>query len=339
MKHQTIVGSAIAWGIDPFCACALPSKNEAIPQPALFCNFISTASTIESRIAMDPMPVDFLDVHSLLQNSEPRGRTPWGWYTIGLFVLLAMAGNLTASYSPVLEGVFRILGGVALGGMVAAMFYSFRRIRAEQQELEGAAELIQLRRWPYAAAMLRQILMRPARTAQFRAQALVYLTSVLSRYHRFDDAIAVQEYLLEHDLADPATAYGLRIGRALALLRQDRLFDADRAIAELRRLTGEAESGPLALVEIYRDVKTGHPAEAIELFQRRQKALRDQLGHRSADAWALVARAFDLLGRTDEARDAVAKATLLAPAIELLRRYPELEKMTDRYSPTPVPAL
>ena len=198
--------------------------------------------------------------------------------------------------------------------------------------------MIQLQRWPAAAIGLRQMLSEPARSAHFRIQALVYFTTVLARYERFEDAMAVQEYLLEYGLVDPTTAFGLRIGRTMAMLRQDRLFDADRAISELRRTPGSAESAGLTLVELYRDVKTGHPAEAIEMFEKKLPILREQLGHRVADAWALVGRAYDLLNREEDARVAVGNATLLAPPAELLRRYPDLEKLTERYQPASPPA-
>jgi tetratricopeptide (TPR) repeat protein len=158
---------------------------------------------------------------------------------------------------------------------------------------------------------------------------------VLARYGRFDDAIAVQNHLLETSVAGGPAAYGLRLGRAMAMLQEDHLFDADRAISDLRR-SGDG-SGALALVEMYRDVKTGHPAEAIELFEQRATQMRDQLGHRLADAYGLLARAYDLLNKSAEAASAFRKATVLCPAVELVRRYPELQKLVGRYEPTAGP--
>ena len=119
----------------------------------------------------------------------------------------------------------------------------------------------------------------------------IYLVAGLA-LPRFDDAIAVFNHLLDNDLVDAPTAHGLRLGRAMAMLREDHLFDADRALADLRRTVAAAgvESAGLALVEIYRDVKTGHPGEAVAIFEQRLPALRDQLGHRVADAYALAAR-------------------------------------------------
>jgi tetratricopeptide (TPR) repeat protein len=230
-----------------------------------------------------------------------------------------------------------------IGGMLVLTYFTVRRHRGEQQEVESASELVQLRRWPQAAVLLQEILSKPARSPALRSQALVYLGAVLVRYHRFDDAIAVYDHLLDHNQVDGGAALGLRLGRAMAMLREDHLFDADRAIAECRRIAAGASAGGmdsagLALIEIYRDVKTGHPGEAASLFEEKLPVLRDQLGHRVADAYALAARAYDLLGRTAVARDAYTRATLLAPLIELHRRYPEVEKLAGRYEPAAAPA-
>ena len=91
------------------------------------------------------------------------------------------------------------------------------------------------------------------------------------------------------------------------------------------------------LVEIYRDVKTGHPAEAIKTFELTLSSLRDQLGHRVADAYILIAKAHDLLQQENEARANYQKATLLAPAAELHRRYPETAMLAEKYQPAAAP--
>jgi len=84
-------------------------------------------------------------------------------------------------------------------------------------------------------------------------------------------------------------------------------------------------------------VKTGHPDEAIELFERELPKLRDQLGHRIADAWGLIARAYDLRGRDADAARAFRNATLLTPQAELFARYPEVAKLSGRYQPAAAP--
>lgn len=286
---------------------------------------------------MESSPVpEFLDVPRLLEASQPQPRARVGRYVLGLLLVVVLAAALTGAGRQATEALLAlVLAGVVTFIMIFT-FVTVRNLRAEQQRVDAVAELVQLRRWQDAAVMLDQYLSTPSRTHHLRAQALTYLSAVLARYHRFDDAIAVQNHLAEQGVADGPAGVGLRLGRAMAMLREDHLFDADRAISELRRGPA-AESGPLALVEIYRDVKTGHPAEAIETFHARLPVLREQLGHRVADAWALVARAHDLLGQEPEARSAFAKATLLAPAVELYRRYPEVQKLAGRYEPSPAP--
>lgn len=214
-----------------------------------------------------------------------------------------------------------------------------------------------------------------------RVQSLVFLAGVLGRYHRFEDAIHVYDYLLEDFTVDPRTEHALKLGRAMSFLRNDQLFDADRAISDLRRGVRRAKAsldadiadaaadveaqtkatdnssepsdvpaivpGPpdlnefagLSLLEIYRDVKTGHPLEAIELFQKSVDGIRKQYGHRVGDAYALVSLAYDLLNRDPEAKQAFEDATLMSPLQELLRRYPEVQAVANKYSASPAPYI
>ena len=293
-------------------------------------------------------PPGFLDVPYLLEQSQPRQRVAWFWYAVGVFLLIVMGSTLLGNYSPQMRTVVQALSALTMIGLVAGLalltMTVAKRHQGEREALEAAGELVRMRRWPEAGALLHQFLSQPARSPALRAQALIYLAAVLARYHRFGDAIHVHEYLLDHELVDDQTAYGLRLGRAMAMLREDHLFDADRAINELRRLAPDAgaaaranDSAGLALIEIYRDVKTGHPDEAVAIFEDKLTVLRDALGHRVADAYALAARAYDLLGRPAEAQQAYARATLLAPLIELQRRYPEILPLAERYQPAPAP--
>jgi tetratricopeptide (TPR) repeat protein len=286
-------------------------------------------------------PPTFLDVPHLLESSVPRPRAGWLGYGAGGLLLVVLMATLVVAGSEEGRNLARFLSAIAMVAVVVAMAavatVTVRRFRSQQALVEAAGELVQLRRWPQAGLVLEQILSQPLPTYAMRSQALIYLSSVLARYHRFDDAIKVHEHLLDHELVDGGAAFGVRVGRAMAMLREDHLFDADRAIAELRRLEGNEETAGLALVEIYRDVKTGHPDEAIDIFETRLPTLCDQLGHRLADAYALAARAYDLRQRETEARDAWSKATLLAPPHELLRRYPEVTPVSEKYPASPAP--
>jgi hypothetical protein len=61
------------------------------------------------------------------------------------------------------------------------------------------------------------------------------------------------------------------------------------------------------------------------------------LGHRSADAWALAAKAHDLAGDETSARACYQNATVLAPAMELSRRYPEVSDLLEKFVPAAAP--
>jgi tetratricopeptide (TPR) repeat protein len=292
-------------------------------------------------VTLQSPPNSFLDVSSLLETSLPRQRIAWMPFVVGGFVTAVFlswyfghqgdGGNEIVSF--VLTSGLTVM--IVLMSVVSVL--TVRRARAEQAQLAAIDELVQLRRWAESAMILQAFLSRPARSHSARAQALIYLAMVLTRYHRFEDSVAVHDYILSHISVDDSTGHAIRLGRAMALLREDSLLDADRAIAELRRESRGGESPGLALVEIFRDVKTGHPAEAIEMFEKSIPLMRKHLGHRIADVWGLAARGYEMLGRTDDAKKAFENATLLVSPAELTRRYPEIGPVAAKYPATIAP--
>jgi hypothetical protein len=291
---------------------------------------------------MDDVSPPFLPPEELIERSQPAPRTGWFWYGLGGFVLVVLLSSVGGSKSPQMQSFVQLLGAVTLVGLMGLMggytWYAVKRQREEQARLEAIEELVQLRRWPEAAMMLQQLLSRPTRTPSARVQGLIYLASVLGRYHRYTDAVTVQEHLLETVNLDPGTTYGLKLARAMAMLHEDRLVDADRAINELRRADGSDQSGGLVLLEVYRDVKTGHPAEAIELFGQKLQVLRKQLGQRLADGFALIAKAYDMVGQDALAQESYSNATVLAPIAEVSRRYAEVATLAGKYVAATAPA-
>jgi tetratricopeptide (TPR) repeat protein len=292
----------------------------------------------------DPQPPEptFLDPQDLIERSQPAPRAGRLGYGVGLFLLVILLSTFAGGQSPQAQSAVRMIGGLTMMLVIAGMgvftWYTVHRQREEQRRVDAIDELLQLRRWQEAGMMLQSLLSMPTRTPQARVQALIYLAAVLGRYHRFADAITVQEHLLENIPLDAGTAYGIALGRAMAMLHEDRLVDADRAISELRRAEGSGESGGLALVEMYRDVKTGHPGEAIETFTTKLPVIKKQLGQRVADAWALLAKAYDMVGHEDRAREAYANATVLSPIAEISRRYAEVASLSGKYTPAAAPA-
>jgi tetratricopeptide (TPR) repeat protein len=284
-------------------------------------------------------PRQFLDVDELLNSSRPTPRLNLFWPFIGamiFLVLLQLGGRSDAATHQIVQ----LVSGLAMVGMVTASIcvsvYTVKSMRRQQQTVEAIEEMMQLRRWEPAGMLLDRFLSSPVRSPRVWATALVRLAELLGRYARYEDAMAVQNFLIDNELLDESSEYFLRLGRAIAMLREDHLVDADRAISDLRR-RGPRDGGGLALVEMFRDVKTGHPDEAIEIYGRSQLALRQQLGHRVSDAHALAALAFDLQRDAAAAQMAYEKATLLAPLAELQRRYPDLLKLADKYTPAPAP--
>jgi Tfp pilus assembly protein PilF len=66
--------------------------------------------------------------------------------------------------------------------------------------------------------------------------------------------------------------------------------------------------------------------------------IKKQLGQRVADAWALLAKAYDMVGHEDRAREAYANATVLSPIAEISRRYAEVASLSGKYTPAAAPA-
>jgi tetratricopeptide (TPR) repeat protein len=276
------------------------------------------------------------DVHLLLERSVPRpGRMRWlRWTLLGITaatVALLLATRDAPSARSVAWAINVLFLLVLVGAVAFATWAGIRALRDEQARLDDLERCVTLRQWPAAAALAQDLLRQPMRTHGGRAQALMLLASVLLRYHRFGDAIEVHDYLLGNVEMEPSMAFSLRTARAMAMIRDDRLVDADRALNELRRFPGASDTAALALVEIYRDVKTGHHDEAIECFRAKQAQFGLQLGHRASDAWALVAVSMAARGDEAGASEAVRNATLLAPPVEVARRYPEFEPLLKRF--------
>lgn len=311
------------------------------------------------HMSTDSLQPAFLDAPRLLESSRvvPIRIPAWPmliFAVAGLFLLSADPSN------PVIKGLqFSLLPLLLLVsiGLTVYRIRMNRRLAAESDAVTTLDELVQLRRWPEAADLAQRVLGQPMVAADRRVYALLGLAALLTRYHRFADARLVHEALLEPEPdeagVDPTLAHSIKVARAMSLLREDHLVDADRAMTDLRREVNQArddvrrEQGPdqakkiqsagVVLLDLYRDVKTGHPEEALAVFDRAMPALREQLGVRIADAWILAATAHHALGQTEQAAEAYANATTLVPAVELHRRYPETAPLARTYEPAAWP--
>jgi tetratricopeptide (TPR) repeat protein len=264
---------------------------------------------------------------------------------------------------PIEPGVRVGLEMVLWSAFIAVIVYlwSFvRSLRTESNRLDQVEDLLAMKRYMEVGIELEQIMSGPMRIDQHRLRAMVLLATTLARCGRFEDALAIYNQLVEVErVAGPSGAM-VKMGRAMAMLQTDHLYDADRAINDLRRLIDRGGAGEelqqlepdapvippdalsisaLRLVELYRDVKTGHADEAIKLFESNLPLMTTGLGHRVGEAYALVAVAYDRLGNTDAARARFLDGTALQGVGDILNRYPEVRPLITKYAPTPVPAL
>ena len=105
--------------------------------------------------------------------------------------------------------------------------------RSERGRVRQADELVTLRHWPQAAALLKDVLGRPMRLGPSRRAALVALVRTLGRYGLYDEAVEAADAAAEGPI-DPATRFALGCGRAMLLLQAGRLSDANDAIGRLK---------------------------------------------------------------------------------------------------------
>jgi tetratricopeptide (TPR) repeat protein len=307
----------------------------------------------------DATTTSFLNPQELIDSSRPLGvRVPtWPLLLMGLFVLLLLSSSSQEPAIRVLQFATLPLLLLMSIGLTVFRVRLARRAAAESEAVAALDEMIQLRRWPEAASLAHRVLSQPMFLPDRRLFALMSLAALLARYHRFSDARIVHDTLLNpapgEMVPDPSLAHSIKVARAMSLLRDDHLVDADRAMSDLRREVNQArdeirresgtepagrvQSAGVVLLDLYRDVKTGHPQEAIEVFHKAMPMLRDQLGVRVADAWVLLAAAHHALRQHEAAAAAYANATALVPAVELHRRYPETRSLADTCTPTAWP--
>lgn len=272
-------------------------------------------------------------------------------------------GALLVMVLPLEPGVRVGLEMVLWTSFIAVIVYLWtfvRALRAESQRLDQIEDWLAMKRYMEVGIELEQLMSKPMRFDQHRLRAMVLLATTLARCGRFDDALKVYNQLVEVErVAGPSGAM-VKLGRAMAMLQTDHLYDADRAINDLRRLIDRGGAGEelqqfepdapviaadplsisaLRLVELYRDIKTGHADEAIALFESNLPLMTSGLGHRVGEAYALVAVAYDRVGNTDTARARFLDGTALQGVGDLLNRYPEVRPLIAKYAPTPVPVL
>src|SRR5688500_9385288 len=102
-----------------------------------------------------PQSTNFLDVHELIDRSQPRPRVGWFGYAAAIFLVVVLASALANAYLPGAKGFVDVLSKLAMVAIMAGMalmtHVTVRRQREEMKQVEALEELVQLRRWPDAA--------------------------------------------------------------------------------------------------------------------------------------------------------------------------------------------
>lgn len=291
----------------------------------------------------EPPTADQLAEHLAANPPAPSA----GWRNYLPIMILAVVGlAVLASSSPALA----LLPWV---GLLGAMMFLSGRVRAAQaleQRVMRAWELSMIRRYREALGRAWDLLPACRTRPELHGRVVTVMAHILGELGCDEAAEVAYGYLLDRLPPDHPLALRLRVQRAIAALRADRLADADDA---LRKLRAQAEgSGDDTLAASYRmarlvqDVRTGHFADAAEQADQTADALRP-LGVEAGYGHGLLALCFHQLALHDPAADAGRRqqlteaagrwwrhATLLIPPSALMFRHAELAAL-DHASRTP----
>jgi hypothetical protein len=237
------------------------------------------------------------------------------------------------------------------GGQIA------RRVRDEERQVDAAELALRLGQFDPAAIAVSKALSMPMLSPLNRVRALGVYVGLLSRFGRYEDVAHAVEAVLADGVPVSMVA-PLRAARVYAMLRDDRLVDADRALTELRRMSAGSWAGDqhgddamddagetlgarakalAMLAEAYREVRTGHADDLLARHAQRRPVVVSHLASRVADLDAMVAWAALRMGDESRAEGLWKLATTLTPGEELVRRYPELSDVARRFWSAPIP--
>ncbi|MFN4243852.1 MAG: hypothetical protein ACK4PI_11525 [Tepidisphaerales bacterium] len=277
--------------------------------------------------------------------SRSRVRPPFPVFAVVLLISATAAAGLLLA--PVAEGPGRAVQRlvavlVPMGALAWGWFWSAQRLaelKREERELRWAMEAELYRRFGTVAAIINKLLSSPMLSPMHRAIALrMYIGGLVDR-RRYAEALDAAERLLAEGVPEELVPE-LQAIRVEALLREDRLLDADRALAELRQdpaKLGDVTRGLTAVLSMVRDVMTGHPDEALETYARHRTGVMLELGSMVSRADAAAAAAAHQRGLPELAAACWRRATCLESPAELVRELPCLSDVARTYPAAEVP--
>jgi tetratricopeptide (TPR) repeat protein len=225
-----------------------------------------------------------------------------------------------------------IVPQVVLLLIVALFWQGMAAQRRTGRLMLEAFEAVQLQSWDQAEAALTQLLARPIRLAQPRAESLLALAAVAEAQGQYDAAQRVYERVIEEKAADALQLHTAWVALAAVMLRTGQTADAVALIDRLTRADiPEPLKAQIELVSLFRELVMGQAQDHLEAAERRRQLFREHLGTRAGFGYGLLAAAFDRANLPEQARRFWHDATLLVRPAELLRRFRELESVAARY--------
>lgn len=289
-----------------------------------------------------------VNLTDLVRSSRPSRRLSH----MGMFVLAALALLVwTLIISREQGGLIQmLLSWAILAGLGITIVSGAIRRQALAKWFRSSSDLCLMEKWSAAAEPLRQLLRKPVPVAQVRYQALLELAGVAEHTGELGEAEEIYQAIAEEQPGGLLGSLAL-LGRAIVLLKLDRLADAE---AVIRPLEIASQSEPLkalvGLARLYQQIRTGHYAEALENESDKCESARQGLGTKAAFIYALLALAHKHMakvGGADEsdskqfeeqsgrARELWQKATMLIRPDNLIQKFPELAEMAETFPPAP----
>jgi len=324
----------------------VPQAPTPMPEPEL----VAPEPAVHEPAAPEPFHPPTPDqVAALLERHPPRAPQRW----LGVVLLLGMLVMVTLA-TVVSHPLTWLLPWGYLIGMIVFISQRVRQHRKIDQQSQQAHDMTMLRQHPEALRLLWGFIPAAATRATLQGQAIALMAHNLFQIGAHEAALVVFDHLRDQVPIDHPAAQQVAVRRAISLLMEDRLSDADDAI---RRLTGALDEyagtdlpALLLTAQLLQQTRTHHNNDAI-LTAGQPDTFTDTLrplGTDAAYAHALVALAYQRessksqepsIAQTlrNRAQDAWSNATLLLPRASLAFRFPELNEVT--LSDAPVPNL
>ena len=217
---------------------------------------------------------------------------------------------------------------------ILAFGYGWRRWLGHlEQRVTRAQELSMMRYHREALYAAWRLLPRVTTVPGMHGRVLTVLAHCLDQFKAYDAAIVAYDGLIEWLPPQHPGTVQLRIQRAIAQLQCGQLLDADDALRGLRGAVGTightVTAAGFCLARLIQQVRTHHYADAVESAPMLLDNLRP-LGVEAAYGHALMALSYSHLADPAAARHARmwwSRATLMIPAVALVDRFAELDRL------------